>query len=783
MNHLRRPLVAALLAFLAGLLPALRYVPPAPPLLVAFAVLLAVCALSAVPGRGRRRAAPPHLLLAVFAACGLVVGALAARDARLDCRATLPDDLALRVTGVLTAAHRPPQSDARSPLVPFDAATVRERPGCGGEIRVRLPKDQPALDASSALTLHGRWRAYSTPVVRPVWPRDPRFHGYLLVDSLSASDAPGGAGFQPWLRLQAAADARLARLFPRHLSLVEALVLGRREHMDPDVNDRFVRSGLAHLLAISGMHVGLIAAALLLVATAARVPRRRAVLFTIAVTWAYLLVIGAPSSALRSAIMLSLALLALLVQRPSSSAAIVAAAAFAILAIRPLAILDPGFQLSFTGVIAIIYARPALLTLAPDALTREGMRRAITDSVVTGTAAFAVTAPFVAHHFGTIAPVSIPAGVPAIPLMSLALVGAMAALFLDLLFPALARALADGSALALDLLHGVAGLAASIPYGNGSVVTPPVAVWGAAALSALALGSAHARVRPHLRILLGTGATIAILLAWPLAAPKETNGVEVHFVDVGQGDAVAIRTPAGRWVLVDAGPAGDGFDAGARRVLPFLRAKGVRTLEAMVLTHPDLDHIGGAPAVLGGLRVRYVFEPGFPAGRSPYLAMLGAVEAHGTEWRAARAGRVMEVDGVRFDFLWPDSQTVDVPRDANQISAVLRVVYNSFVLILPGDVGSDVEHQLVRRHGGDLRAPILKLGHHGSATSSAAAFLDAVQPELAVVSAGRRNRYGHPSVPVLERLEARGIAVARTDRHGTVSVAVSPEGEWRWEAW
>ena len=635
------------------------------------------------------------------------------------------------------------------------------------------------LPTATPVRATGRWRSSPNAGRNTDWPGNAYYAGFMLVDSVEVvEDGSNRAPF--WLRLRGAIDARLERIFPEHLALVEGLLLGRREYIDPVVTDRYTRSGLTHLLAISGTHVALLAAALLLVGAVVRVSRRTAVCSTLLLTWLYLLVIGAPPSAVRAGIMITLALFAFLLQRPTAPSAIVAGAALGILAFDPLAILDIGFQLSFAGILGIMLLRAPLLAIAPDQLQANGIVRGLMDAFVMGIGAFLVTAPIVAHHFQVIAPISIVSGVPAIPLTSLGLIGVASALLFEPIFPPIAALLASGTGAALDLLDWIAAISADVPFGNGPVSRPPWWSWTAAAGTGLGIAQLVRSGGRRLRWISGVGATIATLVVWPLLIPGGPDRLEVHFLDVGQGDAIAIRSPRNRWILVDAGPAGNGFDAGEQRVVPFLRERGARRLEALVLTHPDMDHIGGAGAVLTAIPVNVVFEPGLAVGKNIYVDLLDAVEVQGADWRAARSGRSLELDGVRFDFLWPDPEPIDDTADANQISAVMRVTYGAFGMLLTGDVGTEVETLLADRHREFLRSPVLKLGHHGSATSTAEAFLDAVRPEVAVVSAGRRNRYGHPAPSVMDRLRSRGIPVARTDEEGTVSFRISEDGtSWR----
>jgi competence protein ComEC len=307
------------------------------------------------------------------------------------------------------------------------------------------------------------------------------------------------------------------------------------------------------------------------------------------------------------------------------------------------------------------------------------------------------------------------------------------------------------------------------------VPRPDSWIWFAAAVFALLTVEATRRFSGRVRWLAAMAAALVVFAAGPAAAGVAgvaRGSLELHFLDVGQGDAVAIRTPGQRWVLVDAGPASERFDAGERRVLPFLRARGAERVEALILSHPHLDHIGGAPAILRALPVGALVDPGYPASSATYLAVLQAAESAGVPWRAARTGRVLEIDGVRFEFLWPDPETLDVASDANEISAILLVRFGAFAALLTGDAYIAQEEVLVRRHGAALRAQVLKAGHHGSHTSTSGALLDVVQPDLVVISAGRRNRYGHPAPEVLEELGVRGIRTARTDRAGTVSIVV-----------
>ena len=782
MAHLALPLVSAFLAFLAGLLLGLRVDGvTGGTALLAVPLLLAPWLHQRLVGVRMRPGTVRVLLLGAMAAAGAAHGAGGRLRADADCRALLADGTRLSVSGALGASWMPPADPkARRPLLPLAAAGVEANgvplAGCASGLRVRLPRGSAGAPAGTELALRGTWRTLPRPVLGSAWPRDGSFAGYLSVDSLAVAAGPSWR-VHPLLTARGRTERQLHRLMGRHGPLADALLLGRRETLDREISDRFSRTGLVHLLAISGTHVALIGAVFVLLGRMLRLGRTRVAWLTILLVGGYLGVIGAPPSALRSGIMLALALLATVLQRPSAALPLAAAAAFIILALQPLAALDVGFQLSFAGVLGILLLRGAMMRRIPSAWKKHPAARWLAESLVVSVAAFVCTAPVVAHHFGQVAPVSIVANLPAIPLTSLALVGIGAAAAVEPLFPPLAHLLADGAGVALDLLNAVVDVALRVPGGHGAVPRPQWWVWAASGVVFLLALDAAGRMRDRVRWAVAAMSAGAAFLLLPLAGTAAEGGLEIAFLDVGQGDAIALRTPAGRWLLVDAGERDDGWDAGERRVLPFLRARGVRRLEALVLTHPHADHVGGAAAVLRALPVGRVLEPGMPLGSPVYLETLRAAEERGVPWLAARQDRVLRMDGVELLFLWPTADAVAAPEDPNDVSAVVLVRYAGFGALLTGDAPAWVEERLVARYGAALDVDVLKAGHHGSRTSSSPRLLDAATPELAVVSAGVRNDYGHPHAEVLRRLRARGIEVARTDLDGTVRVEVEPGGE------
>jgi len=284
------------------------------------------------------------------------------------------------------------------------------------------------------------------------------------------------------------------------------------------------------------------------------------------------------------------------------------------------------------------------------------------------------------------------------------------------------------------------------------------------------------RLRGGVSIVAVAAAGVAGVLVAPVVrAEAQDQTLLIAMIDVGQGDAIAIRSPRGRWVLVDAGPRSERWDAGARRVAPYLEARGVREVELLVLTHPDLDHIGGAEAILREFEVAAVVGPGRPSPSRPFVSTLELADSMGIPWRAASTLGPLHLDGVTIHVLWPIAGESAPGAGANDHSVVLLLEWGAFRALLTGDAPAEVEERLADRVG---PVHLLKVGHHGSRTSTSAAFLETISPSLALIPVGAGNSYGHPDPGVVERLERRGITILRSDLDATVEIRAWRTGKY-----
>ncbi|MDB5096567.1 MAG: ComE-like competence protein [Cyanobacteria bacterium RYN_339] len=555
-----------------------------------------------------------------------------------------------------------------------------------------------------------------------------------------------------------------AGLSPDRAALLGSLTLGTgASPVDPELAERFRSIGLSHLLAASGAQVGLLtglgyAGALRLGLT----PPWSAGL-TLPLLLIYLALTGAPASMVRATWMGAVVLGALAFERQTVPYAALWVAAGLMLLADPGALLDLGFQFSFL-------ATYALCRLADAGKPPTGWIRT---SLTISFAANLWVTPWQLYVFQQGSLLALPANLVAEPLVLALTPWGLAVAVLGALWAPLAAVVAPITNLALATLEGAVWLLAAIPWGAFTVAAFPCSV---VALIYLALWAG--RKRPWVL----SGALTSAAGIWVLPALEPAH-LDLAFLSVGQGDALIVHAPGDHWIVVDAGPAHDDDDAGTRTIIPYLRRQGCRHLDLAIASHAHLDHVGGFPALAHAVPIGAAWDPGQWDHAKPYQDLLGAWLANAVPWEVVHAGLAWQAGGVKVEALSrcrPEATT-------NDGSIVARLTYGGFRVLLMGDTEAAGEAALLAG-APDMRADVLKVGHHGSKTSSTPALLDAVHPRLAVISVGTGNRFGHPSPEVVERLAATGAQVLRTDEHGAVLVRVDDRGvRWStgpdWATW
>lgn len=644
----------------------------------------------------------------------------------------------------------------------------------------------PALRLGDRVRLEGRLE----PPPRRRNPAQMDYGAYLRGQGVGATlrvEGETGVAFlapaaSPLDRLAGSAQRHARRALARHVpdadarAVLLALLLADRSRIGDDALDAFRDTGLMHLLAVSGLHVGLVGMALyvLLKPLLGRLGLRRRNIewsraaVTLALLALYVLVTGGSVSVVRAFVMAALLIAGRTLERRPDTLSALAAAALVLLMLRPAALFEVGFQLSFAAVAALVTLVP-LLTAAVPARVRYGKAGAfVVGSVAASLAATVGTAPVLLAHFGRLPLGGLILNLPAIPLTAATLGTGLGAASLAGPLPVVADALGAAASLSARALlwtsqAGAGGLG-WVAF-DGFVRDPFV-------LSAFALGVLAVALwrRPVARRRLGVAAAAVLAVgAWMGVASGESRpGLDVVFLDVGQGDATLLALPNGGHVLVDAGLRSPYVDEGERTVLPHLERFGIDRLDALVLTHADADHIGGAASVLQAVPVGRVLYNGQGGETDLWRALAATADSLGVPLQAVAAGDTLRLDpAVRLRVLGPSRALSGA--EPNDASVVLLAEHGRTRWLLTGDAEAAGEGALIAQYPDLLRADVVKVGHHGSETSSTSALVAATgRPRFAVVSVARRNRYGLPDAAPLARWDQAGAEVRLTSVEGAV---------------
>ncbi|HEY7475157.1 MAG TPA: DNA internalization-related competence protein ComEC/Rec2 [Vicinamibacterales bacterium] len=549
-----------------------------------------------------------------------------------------------------------------------------------------------------------------------------------------------------------------------HAAVVTAILIGDRAGLSDEIERRLQAAGTYHVIAISGGNVALLVLISVGAVRLAVRPHRIALCLALAIVLAYGWIVGGDASVQRAVTAAAIYLAARLVGLVPRAVHVIATVAMLIVAMDPVAVVDVGAWLSFGATLAIVL-------YANDLGSLFGRSKTLPRSILGATlAAELAVMPIGASVFSRVTIAGFVLNFIAIPAMAVVQLAGLLSSALDLVWPAAAARAADPGDIAASWLLNSAGLVDAAPWLSWRV--PPVHTgWIALYYVGWAM-TLSPRGPGRLRFLSAAAALVAttvVMTAPNLAAAGMPDRIlRIAVLDVGQGDAIAVRFPSGESLLVDTGGSPGPFDIGGRVVTPALWALGIRRLDWLAITHADLDHIGGARAVLADLRPREVWE-GVPVPRSREVQTLRAdAREAGTVWRRLQSRDRMEVGEVVLEVLHPPPPDWERQKVRNDDSLVLRLVYGGVEFLLTGDAGAEFERKSDERETALLR--VLKVAHHGSRTSSSAGFVKSYRPDIALISAGRGNLFGHPAPEVVGRLSAAGAEIFRTDQDAAVIV-------------
>ncbi|MBA7483426.1 ComE operon protein 3 [subsurface metagenome] len=636
-------------------------------------------------------------------------------------------------------------------------------------IRVSLPKGKTSFNYGDRARIRGE-------LISPPGTRNPggfSYQNYLATQKISALvnlvvneqiKSIGEARVNPFFRIVFYLRKHLIETIDHTLpslqgSVLKGILLGRREELPPLLYQAFITTGVAHVLAVSGLHVGLVAAFFYYgLFPLLRFPNKGSALLTLLIIILYCFMTGCRPPVVRATIMFGLFLLASCLGRKREIYTTLAFAALVILLINPLTLFNVGFQLSFAAVLSILYLYPRIyprlkfLSPYPAGLMSVSL------------AAWVGVAPLVAYHFNYFTPVAILANLFVVPLVSIIVALGFLATLCSFFLP-LAQLFSSSNWLFLTILIKVIDFFTDFPGAGIRVITPSLSSIGFYYLGIVGLVNFKRFLLVRKAVSMGALCLITIFI-WGNIFASQDKLLKVTFLDVGQGDSFFIQFPDKRNMLVDGG---DGrFDT-----LPsYLWDERIRKIDYLVLTHPHADHVTGLVDVLSSFKVGEVWDSGQEFTSPEYEEFLRIITNKRIPYKILRAGEKLSIaPGIGIDILHPQEKFLKGGgSEPNNNSIVMKLSYGKVKFLLTGDIEREAEGLIVKKYGSRLKSTILKVPHQGSKTSSTLKFLEKVSPECAIISVGGHNPFGHPNPEILKRYQNLEIKVYRTDKNGAITI-------------
>jgi len=557
--------------------------------------------------------------------------------------------------------------------------------------------------------------------------------------------------------------------------LLIGMLLGEKGFIPPHLKEVFTEAGIMHILAVSGLHVGIIAMALLALLSMLKLPKKLKLFTLVLILIMYASITGFRPSVLRATIMFILLIGGKLINRSRNLNISLFFAALLILLSNPLILYDAGFLLSFIVTFSIINLSPILQGLFSKIVVW------IKSPLAVSTAAWIGIFPLSAYFFSKVSIISIVSNIFIIPLTGIAVILGFITFFIGLASISFAGIIANINYLVLNLITLIAKSFSLIPFAFVYVAQPLIMVIILYYLSVFFMveifykKTLSQKIKKKASLILLSVTLLIIIVQVFYPADK----LKVNFINVGEGDCILIEAPNKINILIDGGgtPQSD-FDVGSKIVIPYLRRKGINEIDLLILTHPHLDHLEGLLPVLKEFKVDMVLDSGLPCDSSEYKEFISLIKKKRIPYHKAKAGdNFIFSNNLEIFLLNPlyDSDFYE-ESDFNNASIVVKLFYKDADFLFTGDIEEAAEKKLLVWQN-ILQSDILKVGHHGSSTSTNLEFLDKVDPSIAVITVGK-NHFGHPSQKIIERLEDKNIQIYRTDEDGTIIIRTNGQEYW-----
>lgn len=554
---------------------------------------------------------------------------------------------------------------------------------------------------------------------------------------------------------------------PPYDSILIGMLLGEKTYLSSEVKDVFIESGIMHILAISGLHIGIIAFALFVFLNFLHIPKRVKIISIIAILILYASITGFRPSVVRASIMFSLLIIGKLINRRRNLYTSLSLAALIILLINPLILYDAGFLLSFVVTFFIIYLSPIFQELFSG--IADWIRRPLSVSLAAWLGIF----PLSTYFFYKVSLIAIISNIVIVPLAGIAVILGFIIFFIGLISIPLANLIANLNYYVLMLITLLAKLFSSFPFSYIYTAQPSIiSIFLYYSLIFLVIEIFYRKIFPvkfKIKFIILTLSSVLIVIIVQIFYP--VDNLKVNFINVGEGDCILIEAPKKYNIIIDGGGSPrSSFDVGDKIVVPYLKRKGIDKINLLILTHPHLDHLEGLLPILREFQIDMVLDSGLICDIPEYKEFISMIKDKNIPYHQAKAGDNFIFDrNLEMLVLNPlNNYGCYEESDFNNASIVVKLFYKNSKFLFTGDIEEETEKRMLIWQN-ILKSDILKVAHHGSLSSTSLEFLNEVDPIIAVISVGKNN-FGHPSPKIIERLQDKNIKIYRTDENGTIII-------------
>lgn len=565
---------------------------------------------------------------------------------------------------------------------------------------------------------------------------------------------------------------------------LKGIIVGDRSEIPFETKEAFINSGVMHILAVSGLHVGMIILIVISLLTALRLPEKPKIITTCLILIFFIFLTGQSPSVVRASVMGVILLSSFLLERKIDVYNSLAVAAIILLFFDAKQLFHPGFQLSFAAVISIVLLYPKISSV--EKFIPLNIRQLNATKFLIGLAAVSISAaigtlPFTSYYFGKISIIGLAANLLVVPLTGIVLALGITTTVFSFVSSWLGSMFAETAKSAAGLLLCLVDV-----FGNWkhSFVHSNITLFSGLLFYGFIIFLFTLKREVIIKRSIFFLLIISNIFLYNFIFFGGEHKLRATFIDVGQGDAIFLEFPNGKNMLVDGGSRTLFRDAGQRFIAPFLTRKGIFKIDFVVNSHPHHDHLGGIPYIMRNFKIGKIIDAGSFEKSNIFKEYKHLIDSSKINYQIVKRGETIDIaDEVRVYVLHPSEEfdTTDV-YDLNNQSLTMKIVYGKTELLLTGDAEKATEAKLIDQYKEFLEVDILKCGHHGSETSSSKEFIESTKPLVSVISVGYANKFNHPSKNVLNNLRRKNIKVYRTDLQGAI-VFESDGVKWKDVEW